>query len=91
MYFEKIKHIALINNWENPELFGNSETLILGSFNPYNTFSEEKNSDYYYGRQTNHLWKIIASLILEMMSIQMGVELSDEIIQKINLIRNNSF
>ena len=63
MYFEKIKHIALINNWENPELFGNSETLILGSFNPYNTFSEEKNADYYYGRQTNHLWKIIASLL----------------------------
>ena len=63
MYFENIKHISLINNWENPELFGNSETLILGSFNPYNTFSEEKNADYYYGRQTNHLWKIIASLL----------------------------
>lgn len=63
MYSKKINHLALVKDWDSPKLFRNSETLILGSFNPYNTFSEEKNADYYYGRQTNHLWKIIASLL----------------------------
>jgi len=36
-----------------------AKTLILGSFNPNNPNVEE-NTDFYYGRNTNHFWKSIA-------------------------------
>lgn len=36
-----------------------SKTLILGSFNPNNP-NPNQNTDFYYGRNTNHFWKSIA-------------------------------
>lgn len=49
-------------NW-NLNQFNNihnrAKTLILGSFNPNNPNPEE-NTDFYYGRNTNHFWKSIA-------------------------------
>jgi len=56
-----IDHIALIKKWEIPEVLKNANTIILGSFNPYNP--EKENTDYYYGRNSNFLWKTIASII----------------------------
>lgn len=46
-------------NWENyiPQ---DVKTLILGSFNPNNP---SLNTDYYYGRSTNYLWRAIADLL----------------------------
>ena len=49
-------------NWNLGELnhiHNNAKTLILGSFNPNNPILGE-NTDFYYGRNTNHFWKSIA-------------------------------
>ncbi|WP_291098490.1 MULTISPECIES: hypothetical protein [unclassified Flavobacterium] len=54
-----IQHLAIENGWEGPEIVENPKTLILGSFNPFNT-NINRNADYYYGRSTNHFWKSIA-------------------------------
>lgn len=54
-----IQHLAIENGWEDPEIVENPKTLILGSFNPFNT-NINRNADYYYGRSTNHFWKSIA-------------------------------
>lgn len=53
----EINH-ALIN-WdliEATEISKNAKTLILGSFNPNNPNLNE-NTNFYYGRNTNHFWK----------------------------------
>jgi len=56
----EILHAAV--NWDLENLSSlskNSKTLILGSFNP-NNFNPKENTDFYYGRSTNHFWKSIA-------------------------------
>jgi hypothetical protein len=55
----KVNHLSLSNNWPGPSIVNTPKTLILGSFNPFNPFNKE-NTDYYYGRNTNHFWKSIA-------------------------------
>jgi hypothetical protein len=55
-----IRHSASVNNWNQPEILRNAQTLILGSFNPFNPNGH--NTDYYYGRSSNYLWKAIATL-----------------------------
>lgn len=54
----RIHHTAIENNWNINQVITNSNTLILGSFNPFN--DNGINTDYYYGRSTNYLWKVIA-------------------------------
>ena len=56
----EINH-ALIN-WdlvEANEISKNAKTLILGSFNP-NKPNPNENTNFYYGRNTNHFWKSIS-------------------------------
>lgn len=55
-----IQH-ALVNwNLENLNpILKKTKTLVLGSFNPNNPNPNE-NTDFYYGRNTNHFWKSIA-------------------------------
>ena len=48
-----INHVAIVNGWDRKEILENSETLILGSFNPFNPNGD--NTDYYYGRCFNTL------------------------------------
>ena len=55
-----INHVAIVNGWDRKEILENSETLILGSFNPFNPNGD--NTDYYYGRCRNYLWKTIAEI-----------------------------
>lgn len=55
----EIQHQSIANNWLNPDEINNPKTLILGSFNPFNP-NTNQNTDYYYGRSTNHFWKSIA-------------------------------
>ena len=59
MKVKKINHISLHNEWYDNEIYSKAETLVLGSFNPYNN-DETKNADYYYGRSSNHLWKSVS-------------------------------
>lgn len=54
-----VQHLAIENNWLGPENIENPKTLVLGSFNPFNP-NINRNTDYYYGRSTNHFWKSIA-------------------------------
>lgn len=56
-----IAHNAIVHNWNNNQLFENAKTLILGSFNPHNP--NINNIDFYYGRETNYLWRVIAQLL----------------------------
>lgn len=56
-----INHQAIQNNWITPEQITNPQTLILGSFNPYN--ANGNIVDYYYGRRSNYLWKRIAIIM----------------------------
>ncbi|WP_178984174.1 uracil-DNA glycosylase family protein [Winogradskyella helgolandensis] len=58
-----ISHACYENNWVPPEAIEGAKTLILGSFNPYN--ANGNNTDYYYGRQSNYFWKVIANLLGE--------------------------
>lgn len=55
-----IDHNAIINNWNYNDVLQNANTIILGSFNPYNPQGE--NPDYYYGRRTNYLWTAIEEI-----------------------------
>ena len=59
MKVKKINHISLHNEWYDNEIYSKAETLVLGSFNPYNN-DETKNADYYYGRSSNHFWKSVS-------------------------------
>lgn len=54
-----IQHLAIENEWAGPEVVENPKTIILGSFNPFDP-NINRNTDYYYGRSTNHFWKSIA-------------------------------
>jgi hypothetical protein len=56
-----INHVCNINNWTKPQEIKGLKTLILGSFNPFNP--NGNNADYYYGRSSNYLWKVIATLM----------------------------
>lgn len=58
-----IQHLAIENEWEGLGVVENPKTLILGSFNPFNP--NRNNTDYYYGRNTNYFWKIIAIHLLK--------------------------
>jgi len=58
---KKIKHQSIELNWTNPSLIKNPKTLVLGSFNPYE--SEDKSVDYYYGRSSNHFWRTISTIL----------------------------
>src|SRR5690606_19296188 len=55
-----IQHSSVNWNLEtlNP-ILKKAKTLVLGSFNPNNPNPNE-NTDFYYGRNTNHFWKSIA-------------------------------
>jgi hypothetical protein len=59
-----INHTCVEQKWhkqkENTDLLLNAETLVLGSFNPHNP--NGNNADFYYGRYSNFLWKVIAVL-----------------------------
>lgn len=56
-----IAHLSTIEdlNWPNSNLIHNPKTLILGSLNPYNP-NLQVQTDFYYGRKRNYLWKGIA-------------------------------
>ena len=56
-----INHQAIQNNWTTPEQIVNPQTLILGSFNPFN--ANGNIVDYYYGRRSNYFWKRIAIIM----------------------------
>ena len=56
----RINHTANEMNWHQDKIFNNATPLILGSFNPYNLNGD--NTDYYYGRCTNYLWRAIAEI-----------------------------
>ena len=59
-----INHTSVEQKWhENKEILNlleSAKTLVLGSFNPHNPAGN--NSDFYYGRCSNFLWKLIAEL-----------------------------
>lgn len=57
----RVLHSCISNNWDEASILADADTLVLGSFNPFNEF-EDTNPDYYYGRKTNYFWKIIAKL-----------------------------
>jgi G:T/U-mismatch repair DNA glycosylase len=57
----KVIHQRKALDWIDASEIENPKTLILGSFNPYESI--HKSVDYYYGRQSNHLWKTIANLL----------------------------
>ena len=59
MIKKKVNHVSINKEWYNPEIYKNATTLVLGSFNPLNP-NDNKNTDYYYGRSSNHFWKSIA-------------------------------
>ncbi|CAM4183918.1 hypothetical protein EWU23_05695 [Cytophagaceae bacterium 50C-KIRBA] len=54
----KVNHQSIEGNWINPNSIKNPQTLVLGSFNPFENHS--KLVDYYYGRSSNHFWRTIA-------------------------------
>lgn len=45
-------------SWNNKTNVEAPQTLVLGSFNPFD--NSENIVDYYYGRHTNHFWRSIA-------------------------------
>ena len=55
-----IEHAGIIGKWNNFQNFTYAKVLILGSFNPYNPNGD--NTDFYYGRCSNYLWKAIAEI-----------------------------
>jgi hypothetical protein len=57
----KISHQRIELDWLDSSKVENPKTLILGSFNPFE--SKVKSVDYYYGRSSNHFWKTIAYII----------------------------
>jgi hypothetical protein len=57
----KIKHQRIERNWLNPNDIKDPKTLVLGSFNPFE--SESNSVDFYYGRHSNYFWRTIAIII----------------------------
>lgn len=57
-----VLHQSIQLDWMKPSEMGLPKTLILGSFNPYNPTGRDT-VDYYYGRESNHLWRSIARII----------------------------
>lgn len=59
-----VNHTSIEQKWherkEISDLLLNAKTLVLGSFNPHN--QNGNNADFYYGRCSNFLWKVIAEL-----------------------------
>jgi hypothetical protein len=56
-----IKHQSIELGWIDPSEIESPKTLVLGSFNPFE--SKIKSVDYYYGRTKNHFWRTIANII----------------------------
>lgn len=70
-------------NWENfvPKVV---KTLILGSFNPNNP---GHNTNYYYGRNSNFLWKAIGDVLFEnqqhfLANNELNIELARETMEE---------
>jgi hypothetical protein len=59
-----INHTSVEQKWhEKKEILDlqlNAKVLVIGSFNPHNP--NGNNTDFYYGRCSNFLWKVIAEL-----------------------------
>ncbi|MEY2922911.1 MAG: hypothetical protein RL108_1537 [Bacteroidota bacterium] len=55
-----VQHQSVVLNWNKIKV-ENPKTLVLGSFNPFE--SKLNSVDYYYGRSKNHFWKSIATII----------------------------
>jgi hypothetical protein len=59
-----VNHTSIEQKWhitkEISSLQLNAKTLVIGSFNPHNPIGS--NTDFYYGRCSNYLWKVIAEL-----------------------------
>jgi len=58
-----VKHQSVKLDWLIPAEIQDPQTLVLGSFNPYE--STTNSVDYYYGRTKNHFWETIAIIIGE--------------------------
>ncbi len=56
-----VKHQSIELEWISPIDIQEPRTLVLGSFNPYE--SKKKSVDYYYGRSKNHFWRTISNII----------------------------
>lgn len=80
---ETVVHQSLKLSWIKPIEISQPQTLVLGSFNPFENFS--KTVDYYYGRGTNHFWKAIAQIINKdqdyFFNNQYGLQRKKEIMQ----------
>jgi len=61
MHTEKILHQHLALNWPSFQSVESPKTLVLGSFNPY--FENGQTVDYYYGRESNFFWRVVADLL----------------------------
>lgn len=80
----KINHVCQNNNWINPEEIKEATTLILGSFNPFNPIGQ--NTDYYYGRQSNYFWKVVAT------SLEMNEDyFADNLENKLKVMKEYKF
>lgn len=59
-----INHTSVEQKWHEKkeilDLLLNAKVLVIGSFNPHNP--NGNNADFYYGRCSNFLWKVIAEL-----------------------------
>ena len=55
-----VNHQSVVLKWNKIKV-ENPQTLVLGSFNPFE--SNSNSVDYYYGRSKNHFWKSIAKII----------------------------
>jgi hypothetical protein len=59
-----VNHTSIEQKWHErkdiSDLLLNAKTLVIGSFNPHNP--NGNNADFYYGRCSNFLWKVIAEL-----------------------------
>src|SRR5690606_32954128 len=62
LYNMTVNHLSTLEhlNWPKPTVVQNPKTLILGSLNPFNPILGANQTDYYYGRRRNYLWKGIA-------------------------------
>jgi len=79
-----INHQAIQNNWTTPEQIVNPQTLILGSFNPFD--ANGNIVDYYYGRRSNYLWKRIA--IIMGYDEEYFFDIVDGMERKLNIMNN---
>lgn len=80
---ETVVHQSLKLSWIKPIEIFRPQTLVLGSFNPFENYS--KTVDYYYGRGSNHFWKAIAQIICNdqdyFLDNQYGLQRKKEIMQ----------